>query len=53
MCTCTIFSNIRFSSFFFTAVKPQVKDNDDSGVASLTSVTSILVISSLLAYLAV
>lgn len=52
MCTFTIFSNIRFSSFFFTAVKPQVKDND-SGVASLTSVTSFLVISSLLAYLAV
>nr|XP_022299160.1 uncharacterized protein LOC111107990 [Crassostrea virginica] len=46
-------STIKYDDKTLQPVKPQVKDNDDSGVASLTSVTSILVISSLLAYLAV
>lgn len=50
------FKNLNISLCFvlFLAIKPQVKDGEgDNGAASLTSITFLLAISSIVAYLVV
>lgn len=48
------FKNISLWFVLFSAVKPQVKNSEgDSGAASLTSMTFLLSISSIIAYLVV